>query len=62
MQKSLLGIKIDDIIIAVILGKPTCLVTVFAASCDVNIIVWAQTYVIYDWTSVQLVFKLSDQG
>lgn len=62
MQKSLLGIKIDDITIAVILGKPMCLVTVFAASCDVNIIVWAQTYVIYDWTSVQLVFKLSDQG
>lgn len=39
----LLGLKIDDIIIAVILGKPTCLVTVFAASCQVNIIVWAQT-------------------
>ena len=60
MQQSPLGIKIDDIIIAVILGKPTCLVTVFAASCHVNIIVWAQTYVIYDWTSVQLVFKLSE--
>ena len=60
MQQSFLGIKIDDIIIAVILGKLTCLVTVFAASCQVNIIVWAQTYVIYDWTSVQLVFKLSE--
>ena len=38
-NKALLVSKIDDIIIAVILGKPTCLVTVFAASCHVNIIV-----------------------